>query len=349
VVNPVKQTEIVLIILIVLIIGIFCFLALCVTKTVEPEKNLSIVTHVVSNNQQIVSNTSINPPTKPVKLIFIHHSSGENWLNDNNGGLGIALRDNNYFVSDTNYGWGPVPQKGSAPIGSLTDIGHWWMWFRGPNSTEIMTAVYTESGQHSTYTRLKADPGGKNQIVMLKSCYPNSNLSGDKDDPVPSIDANPLKGLDANSNYLTVSNAKGIYIDLLPYFKEHQEILFVVITAPPRINPDHASNARLFNQWLVNDWLKNYPYKNVAVFDFYNVLTTNGGNPKVNDLNKETGNHHRIWNNTVQHVADTGGAYDSTAYATASADSHPTKAGNQKATAEFIPILNFAYNQWQGA
>jgi hypothetical protein len=59
---------------------------------------------------------SINPPADPVRLIFIHHSCGSNWLSDSNGGLGIALRDNNYFVSDTNYGWGP------DSIGSSTDI-----------------------------------------------------------------------------------------------------------------------------------------------------------------------------------------------------------------------------------
>ena len=125
------------------------------------------------------------PPSQPIKLIFLHHSSGENWLKDNNGGLGIALRDNNYFVSDTNYGWGPVLEEGSDPIGSYTDIGHWWTWFRGPKSTEIMDAVYAESGQHSSYSRLKTDPGGKNRIVMFKSCYPNSNLRGNPDDPVP--------------------------------------------------------------------------------------------------------------------------------------------------------------------
>lgn len=44
-----------------------------------------------------------NPPSSPVSLIFIHHSVGENWLADSNGKLGITLRNNNYFVSDTNY------------------------------------------------------------------------------------------------------------------------------------------------------------------------------------------------------------------------------------------------------
>ena len=92
--------------------------------------------------QQAV-NTS--PPAEPVKLIFIHHSSGENWLSDYHGGLGLALRDNNYFVSDTNYGWGP------EGIGDRTDIGHWWAWFRGPQRDTYLSALYTESDRFGDY------------------------------------------------------------------------------------------------------------------------------------------------------------------------------------------------------
>ena len=334
-----------------------CSTALCTTKAPSDPTNTNrtVVVQATTGNPQSLPGSSttcescdIAPPAQPVKLIFLHHSTGDNWLKDNNGGLGLALRDNNYFVSDTNYEWGPVPKDGSKPIGSLTDIGHWWMWFRGPKSTEIMDAVYAENGQHASYSRLKTDPGGKNRIVMVKSCYPNSILRGNTGDMVPSIDANPLKGLDSGSKNHTVANAKGIYIDLLLYFQQHQDTLFVVITAPPVINANYAGNARVFNQWLVNDWLKDYPYKNIMVFDFYNVLTTNGGNANINDLGKETGNHHRWWNNVVQHAVDTtGGPYDTSAYATSSADDHPNIAGNQKATAEFIPLLNFAYNRWQ--
>ena len=336
-------------ILILLWLIIICGTALCIStepSTVKTDQTAQTVPP--TGSQQILPDRPVAPPAQPVKLVFIHHSSGENWLKDNNGGLGIALRDNNYFVSDTNYGWGPVPKEGSDPIGSYTDIGHWWLWFRGPKSAEIMDDVYAESGQHSSYSRLDADPGGKNRIIMFKSCYPNSNLRGNPDDPVPSIDANPLKGLDSGSDYHTVANAKGIYLDLLPYFQQHQDTLFIVITAPPLSDGKYAANARAFNQWLVNDWLKDYPSKNVAVFDFYNVLTTNGGNTKTNDLGRESGNHHRWWNNVVQHTVDTGsGLHDTTAYATGRGDDHPSKAGNQKATAEFLPLLNLAYNQWQ--
>jgi FkbM family methyltransferase len=332
-------------ILVVIMIIIMSSTALCTTKT-SSDASAHYVTSVV--NPEPIPNNATAPPAQPVKLIFIHHSCGTNWLDDTNGGLGLALRDNNYFVSDTNYGWGPVPLEGSEPIGSLTDIGHWWMWFRGPKSAEIMDSVYAESGQHASYSRLNTDPLGKNRIVMFKSCYPNSNIRGNPGDPVPPIDTNPLKGMASGSDNHTVANAKGIYIDLLPYFQQHQDTLFVMVTAPPVSNAKYAGNARAFNQWMVNEWLKDYPYKNVVVFDFYNVLTTNGGSAKSNDLYKDTGNHHRVWNNSVQHIADISGQHDTTAYAMSRNDDHPSKAGNQKATAEFIPLLNLAYNQWQG-
>lgn len=276
------------------------------------------------------------PPSKTVNLIFIHHSTGENWLNDDNGGLGLALLDNNYFVSDTNYGWG------SDGIGDKTDIGNWSEWFRGSESSTYLDDLYNEKEQHSYYSRLSTSATGENEIILFKSCFPNSALQGSPNDPVPSISNNPLKGQSAGSDDHTVANAKGIYIDILKYFETRQDKLFVVITAPPLTDGTYASNARVFNQWLVNDWLKNYPYHNVFVFDFYNVLTTNGGNSNTNDLGGVNGNHHRWWNKAVQHTTS-----NKNTLAYPSGDDHPSKAGNLKATSEFIPLLNYAYNTWK--
>ena len=283
-----------------------------------------------------------SPPTEPVKLVFVHHSSGENWLNDGDGGLGIALRDANYFISDTNYGWGP------DSIGDYTDIGHWWEWFRGSNSATYLNALYTEYAQHSEYSRLATDPGGENKIILFKSCFPNSYLGGDPADP-PATGDNPLRGQDAWSEYHTVANAKGIYNDILAYFATRQDRLFIVITAPPQMASEtdaaHAANARALNDWLVNDWLDGYSHDNVAVFDFYNVLTSNGGDPDTNDLGEETGNHHRWWSGAVQHTQTVDSDY--AAYPTG--DSHPSAAGNQKASAEFVRLLNVYYNRWKSA
>lgn len=280
-------------------------------------------------------------PSQPVRLIFIHHSTGENWLRDDNGGLAIALMNNNYFVSDTNYGWGP------DGVGNNTDIGHWWTWFRGPSSSTYLTALYVENDQTFSFTRLATQPTGGNEIVMFKSCFPNSALRGSISDPIPPIGSNPLRNLDSGSQYHTVSNAKGIYIDLLNYFSTRQDKLFIVIAAPPLSDTTYAANARAFNQWLVNDWLAGYPYHNVAVFDFYNILTTNGGNPNTNDLGFATGNHHRWWQGAIQHKTDGDNDADPNVLEYPSGDDHPSRTGNLKATAEFLPLLNIFYNNWK--
>jgi hypothetical protein len=290
--------------------------------------------------------SEVSPPDHTVKLIFIHHSCGENWLSDESGGLGLALTANNYFVSDTYYGWGPYVEDIGGPIGDYTDIGNWWNWFVGPSSGEIMDAVYSESGENSDvwYSR-GDDPGGENEIVLFKSCFPNSYVDGRPGDP-PTMGYNPLEG--AGTDNLTVGNAKGIYLDLLDYFAEHQDRLFVAITAPPQISGDTdaaaAANARALNTWLVEDWLDDYPHTNVAVFDFYNVLTSNGGDPYTNDSGAVNGNHHRYVDGRVEYVTDQG--QNTSAYAV-DGDSHPTDAGNVKATIEFVPMLNYFYWRWQ--
>jgi hypothetical protein len=300
-----------------------------------------------------------SPPSEVVKLIFIHHSCGEFWLADDGvrdlaGNLGIALRDNNYFVSDTSYGWGPADTDlGYESIGDHTDIGQWYNWFAGPHRDIYMGALYTESGQSGGfYSRLAADPGGENEIIMFKSCFPNSGLGGTPDDPPTSGD-NPLRGQGCSSEHHTVGNAKGIYNDILEYFGTRQDKLFVVITAPPVQDDTYAANARVFNNWLVDDWLDGYPHHNVTVFDFYNVLTTNGGDADTNDYGWSTGNHHRVVTATtpitIEHITD-GDDDDSPnvlEYPGWGSDNHPSSAGNHKATGEFVPLLNVYYNCWK--
>jgi hypothetical protein len=251
-------------------------------------------------------------PAQTVRLIFIHHSTGENWLSDENGGLGKALDQAHYFVSDTNYGWGP------EGIGDRTDIPNWTEWFRGPNSAAILQALYRENGQNAPYTRTLADPGGENEVILFKSCFPNSALEGSPNDP-------PAAG-----EGLTVSHAKYVYNELLKYFVTRPDKLFVLITAPPLSDPSLSANARAFNEWLMETWLKDYPLKNVAVFDFYTVLT--GAN-----------HHHRLVNGAIEHVFSPG---RNTAYYP-SEDDHPSRAGNLKATQEFVPLLNYFYQRWK--
>lgn len=245
----------------------------------------------------------------------MHHSCGENWLSDENGGLATGLQKNNYFVSDTNYGWGP------DSIGDRTDIINWPEWFVEENSGRILKALFNESVVRSPYGRSLKDPGGENRIIVFKSCFPNSNIEGSPGD----------KASDGKSGELTVANAKGIYNRLLESFAKKQDKLFVVVAAPPVSDTAQAKNARALNNWLINDWLKDYKFKNVAVFDFYNVLTAKDA-------------HHRISGGKIEHVVQKG--RDTLFYPAARGDDHPSKAGNRKATAEFVPMLKHHCQIW---
>ncbi len=182
-----------------------------------------------------------------------------------------------------------------------------------------MNTLFTEYTRHSNYTRTLADPGGQNGIVMFKSCFPNSALVGSPKDP-----PDPTVGL-------TVGHAKYVYNTLLQYFASRQDKLFIVVTAPPLSDGTYAANARAFNNWLVYNWLfeNNYTYNNVAVFDLYNILT-------------QRHYHHYFYNGDVRHIF---GGHNTLAYP--SGDDHPSVAGSQKATAEFVSLLNVYYHRWK--
>ena len=288
----------------------------------------------------VLSGADALPPVSPVKLIFIHHSTGGNWLADLNpdepyGGLGAALRDNNYYVSATNYGWGP------NSVGDRTDIPNWPEWFTGEHSSGILSVLYAENGQNvgefGPWSRLAAEVAGENEIILFKSCFPNSDLFGGPDDP-PAAEPNDWE--------YSVGNAKAVYNHLLTYFATRPDKLFVVITAPPQVESAYpsdpltapavrAANARSFNRWLVNTWLEGCPHNNVAVFDYFNVLT-------------HPDNHHRVVGGAIEHITSSQSgnfAY----YPAGDGDSHPNTAGHRKATLEFAPLLNLFYNTWKGA
>jgi len=98
---------------------------------------------------------------------------------------------------------------------------------------------------------------------------------------------------------------------------------------------EYATNARAFNNWLTNDWLEenNYTKHNVAVFDFYNVLTA-------------AGNHHRFINGVIEHITNKGG--NTLYYPSDPEDDHPSAEGSKKATDDFVPMLNVFVNCWKG-
>lgn len=324
-------------------------------------------------------------PAKAVKLLFIHHSVGGQWLAHDHGKLVSELNKNNFYVNDVTYRWEPslltnsplkkvkrfiqkarrkmagklgkgYDESGAYGIGNRTDIGHMPEWFLGSESELIMESIYKENLTTSRYGDSKnstsknplstPDATKENHVIMFKSCYPNTLLKGNPYDQPNRADPPPLI-FRAGSDEHTVSNAKRVFNELLTYFGKRQDKFFVIITPPPMNNlPEDGAIARGFTNWLVHNWLKenNYQANNVMVFDLFNVLTSGHGSVK-NDFGEEQGNHHRILSGEVQHTVHV--KNNLLVYPNAKGDSHPSAAGLQKATKEFVPLLNLYYTRWQ--
>lgn len=249
------------------------------------------------------------PPSTTVKLRFIHHSTGSDWISSACGGLGTELNANNYYVNESDYGWDAETDDN---LGDTTDTTDWPNWF---NDTK-MPYVYSNNA-HFDYTNTISDPGGENEIIMFKSCYPNSEVGSSIDDE------------------------KAIYNGLLTYFAAHTEKMFVLIVPPPEIEINTPDLTRELANWLIdpeNGWLADYAHTNVYAYDYYNVLT-------------DPNNHHRFRNGKIEHIITSDPEdpdFPNELYYYSGSDNHPTCAGHQKATDEFVLVLNGFYNMWQG-
>jgi hypothetical protein len=215
------------------------------------------------------------------------------------------LERSSYVVHEASYG---------SRIGQKTDLFDWLPKFR-LEMEAVLTCDLQDASHHD---------GRRNQIVAFKSCFPNNSFRAEGEPP-----GSP------NGPDLTVWNAKAAYAQLLDEFRKHPEVLFVCVTAPPlapksqpsplwkrvakwilrRKKPAaRACLAREFNNWLAgkDGWLKCTSLANVAVFDYFDILTDHG----KSDLS----------------AYPTGGGYDS----------HPSRDGNAKAAEAFVPFLNRA-------
>lgn len=268
-----------------------------------------------------LSGFAVSPPSKPLDLLFIHHSCGGQLLaapggedgancilrtHPNGGGLRALLEQNSYRVHEASYG---------SRLGQQTDVFDWLPKFRNE-----MHKILSCDLQDTSYAN-----GRQNQIVIFKSCFPNNLFRSEGMAP-----GNP------SGPELTVWNAKAAYSALLNEFQKSPGVLFVCVTAPPLApkappqpvwkqlakkvlrRPDglpvSAPLARQFNNWLgsTDGWLKNYTMNNVVVFDYYDILTGRGRS-------------------------------DFSVYPTANGfDSHPSSAGNSEAAKALVPLLNRA-------
>lgn len=205
---------------------------------------------------------------QPLRLLFIHHSCGSNWLKE---GLRDALQNAGIEVHDATYG---------DTIGQDTDICHWYSKFK--NDMDLVLKFDRHSNRYY-------GDGRENNIIMFKSCYPLSNIVSEG----TRGSANPSDCRKTTANY------KAAYTALAKIFSEHPDKLFVIVTAPPLVpsatKPDNARRAIEFNSWLSSDYLngyyKTYRMYNVAVFDFFGILADNQGYLKYEFRKNQNDSH----------------------------------------------------------
>lgn len=228
------------------------------------------------------------------RMIFLHHSVGKGLLD--NGGLRQGLMDMGILVKGATYG---------DEIGEDTDMNHWVKKFR-----EEMDKILRFSAHPNRYN----SEGFTNDIIMFKSCFPNSDIIAEGTEPG-----------DPDSPEKNLANYRATFIALKTEMVKYPDKLFIYLTAPPRVpeasSPDNAARARKFNEWLIKEFQPAYTAEtginNFYVFDLFSTLAGSD-----NFLNTE----YRLQR---------------------SGDSHPNLKGSQTATEEFIRFFRPIWVKWQ--
>jgi hypothetical protein len=183
------------------------------------------------------------------RLIFLHHSVGRGILFD--GGLMDSLMRAGIIVNHATYG---------DEIGENTDICHWLPKFRD-NMSKVLTF---ESHPENYYS-----DGRTNDIVMFKSCFPNSNIVEEGTAPGDSV-----------SNQQTMANYQAAFNQLKEEFEKYPDKLFIYMTSPPLVpehtTPEKSERNHSFNDWLINEYLPQYRQEsgldNLYIFDLFDIL-----------------------------------------------------------------------------
>jgi hypothetical protein len=190
--------------------------------------------------------SAADPQLERYNLFFIHHSVGQNlWLR---GPLALTLYQHNYWPTDMTYREGNV---GGYVIGDHTDVPDWPVNFNTPDYFQTMYTWELQAGEH-------------HQVVLFKSCFPNSQIASEQ----------------------LLGEFKAAYRILLATFRDHPQTLFVPFSPPP-LNPasttrENAARARRLADWLKFEYSAQEP--NVIAFDLFDALANPPDHPTEPDM-----------------------------------------------------------------
>ncbi len=203
------------------------------------------------------------------RMVFLHHSVGKGILEE--GKLRDYLREMSIDVKGMTYG---------DSIGQYTDMCNWLPKFQN----DMKGILSFQNHPNVYYTDSRA-----NDIVMFKSCFPNSDIGSVGTGP-----GNPL------SSKRTLADYKAVFAGLDREIRKFPSTLFVYMTFPPLVpletTTESARNARAFNVWLKDEFLPTYHKEsglnNLVIFDLFDVLADQDNVLKVEYRNANPRDSH---------------------------------------------------------
>jgi hypothetical protein len=269
-------------ILILIVIGAVIITALIAHRYQRQSKRIKTLEAEIAGKNKLVS---LQNQTLGRQLLFIHHSVGSQWLKE--GDLSTELLKRGFGVHDATYG---------DQIGENTDMCDWTGKFSG-QMDKILKFDY--------HPDIYYDGPLENDIIMFKSCFPNSEITGDGAPPG-----------DSNSRTKLTWNYKATMEALRAIFAKYPQKTFIFVTPPPLVpsatTPENADRARDFDNWVKKSFFEqnkqDMKLKNFLVFDLFDVLADSGNYLKAN-------------------------------YRRSISDSHPNSTGLKEATKVFIDFL----------
>jgi hypothetical protein len=203
---------------------------------------------VPDDHTSLVRSPGVDPgkPSKSLSIVWLHHSTGDALLR---GGLLDALKGDGVVFHDINYGEAGVD---GYVVGDHTDVPDWPKTFNTPKFFNVVKTWKLPAGQKH------------HDVVMFKSCFPNSNITSD--------------GM--------LDEYKRHFNDLLATIRANPDILFIGMSTPPLVKADTsleaARRARSWAHWLTTEFARGV--KNVGIFDLFDALAIAANRPDANTL-----------------------------------------------------------------
>jgi hypothetical protein len=224
---------------------------------------------------------SIRSSSKPVRIVFLHHSTGQvvlvgntpkivfkvtgkgdvaKWISNYNRSNGASLRFEAVdFPTGQNYEWANYPfdyhniwvrHAGAVP-------------YKGEPTLEMLTSKY--------------------DVIVWKHCYPVGEILADTGKP------------DVDSKEKRLENYKAQYLDLRDKMRSFPDTKFIVWTGAALVKdgttPEQAARTRQFFDWVKSEW--DEPGDNIFLWDFYELETEGGLYLKDEYAKSRTDSHPR--------------------------------------------------------